>query len=1506
VAVNVKKEKDLILEPDWLIIFCLIVGLLAMVFGVVGTLHYFRRQSWQTMAAHVPSYRTSVQNADLNKFHDKGGLFKHDAKILPEAGAMGGDVESGLGLDLDDGGEDGGGAGGAMGEYEVNLIMDKIQRHHDVMEKEFSNQHELSSKLFQSLLDEADELKQLLSMGGGGGGGQGGEGGLASAQKAMLRRLKAEAAARRLHEGSAGAAEASLLAMLASLNDLMNEGAEATSTRVVNEIKSSKPVAVSENLHSLLGDLADLKGEIEEEYVTSVEAEKRRMHNAKATWETVVKTNTVPIDEKVTTALAHIRRADVESDAEVSKLADGLKQFALKVPSFTEALTETEAVMIRNLAAEPDLGDKIAERSLSNFSSLLAQLKRTIEELFERSKGLAEGVDVKRESAGEMRKDMEDAVELAIIQADDPDGVIPASSGGMDESIKDKVAEHADQKIEDIQAQMESDQAAAQQLEQERAEDRSRELEKALENNASIGEEERAEIMGQEDEDRKAMEEAHELERLRQEEELKSRLESEAVPGSPTSVVDNDALEQKQAIEQKKLEEKQARELQEALSGLEEEQEIEGGDPQADVKKLYQREIASLKTQNALEKRRKMADLCLDQESRRNKWLSRSMSSKAEGEVPGKEEIREELEKLDMLDEEERERLAKGLEEDLESALDAARGRQASQLQSGVTDVSADMDRLRKQCDVDMTELVAELEERKASTLVNSGLVPGSESYAELETALDSNAQDELGLEMARQACLLDPEGGDAGIVDKIHALEEASLGKRLDEVNAMDLDLFRRNAEARRAGIDDPGQLAAFDKLTKRKEMGLIDKQKKAQVVKMKDLKARQAEQIEDGTPPLRVLRAMADNVREDGAQLASKQAQYATDATKIIASRGETELSFDQEGGMDQLLGAIDAKVADIFANNLPNAGRRLGLAADSGGDADKAAALKLLHERELKELKYALDKDGQRAKGSLKERLAARRAQKLAELAEGGASGEEVGAEVAKMDAEDEDELGMLEEKLQAEADGKIEEELARQEAQVEQGVDPSDELARLLKSHADGLTDLQAKLAAEKAKRKEALKARLAAQRRAKEAGLKKEGKGADEVEEELKELDSKGLIEEQKERAAIAFDNKKQVMAMVSEFRKSQKVSEDEGWDGKLAKLKELHELEIANLTGSLADKQRQQRKALEEKLKLRREKKLEQLAKFNASSSEVQSAEEALEVSANEDRAVFEVSCDQELVEAVAEEKVQQAARLGGGEADHEADYSGEVERLKKLHEERSRDLRRETELSAAERKAALKKRLEAKKRKKEAALKNKGVEGAELAEEMKKVEEACAAEEAKEVALVEAEVVAVLKAVDERREVGEEAADDSEARLNKLKNLHKSELANLKSTLDHKAAAKREQLMARLAAQKAEKMAKLAERGASEVQVGAAEKAAVNQAKMAIRHLENEIEEEQVKAVDELAGVHNEALARAGDADSFDSELARVKQTHDAGIGDLEAQMRAAKRERQENLKKR
>ena len=171
----------------------------------------------------------------------------------------------------------------------------------------------------------------------------------------------------------------------------------------------------------------------------------------------------------------------------------------------------------------------------------------------------------------------------------------------------------------------------------------------------------------------------------------------------------------------------------------------------------------------------------------------------------------------------------------------------------------------------------------------------------------------------------------------------------------------------------------------------------------------------------------------------------------------------------------------------------------------------------------------------------------------------------------------------------------------------------------------------------------------------------------------------------------------------------------------------------------------------------------------------------------------------------------------------------------------------------------------------------------------------------------LEAEAEEILERASAKTITTDAEPDDSDDILNKLKNLHNTELKNMKDGLAHKAAARREQLKARLAAKKAEKMAKLAEKGATESQVEAAERLAVTQAKAAVRKLENEIKHEEEAAVQELKQAQNEAIAGGVvDENTYDMELARLKTVHDAGISSLNAQLEDSKRDRREQLKKR
>ena len=457
----------------------------------------------------------------------------------------------------------------------------------------------------------------------------------------------------------------------------------------------------------------------------------------------------------------------------------------------------------------------------------------------------------------------------------------------------------------------------------------------------------------------------------------------------------------------------------------------------------------------------------------------------------------------------------------------------------------------------------------------------------------------------------------------------------------------------------------------------------------------------------PLVGLERMAKELCDYLENIAFKMKQFEKAMTKAIGERAESELSFDEDKAKKSMLAESDRAFEDHLVNNLSCETRQLTslLSSEGGGDDDnakaRALALRKLHQKELKELNYEIEQGNKRAKANLAAKLAARRAKKQEQLHDKGAPQEAIDAEMRELDKADNEERAELLSKLNDSAEKKIAEELARQRKQEEDGVDPAEELARLLKGHAESLSNLQRDLEADKKKKHELLKAKLAARRKMKASRIP-DGEDANAV---MANFDAEAAIEEQQLLNKVEVESKKAIQVAMRNYAKTEKAAtEDANYDDDLARLRRLHEKEIANLTATLSDKHAQSRKSLEERMALRRAKKREQLAKFNASQEEIQEAEEQLNVEDQEDRDTFEASVDEELVAKVAEEKQRQADQLSSGEG---ADYDSELARLKALHEERLKDLKRETDKSMKERKSALKKRLEARRKRKESELKN-------------------------------------------------------------------------------------------------------------------------------------------------------------------------------------------------------
>ncbi|GMH73239.1 hypothetical protein TL16_g06130 [Triparma laevis f. inornata] len=1476
VAINAKKESKLVLEPDWLIIIALVIGLLTMIFGVVGTLYYFRTQAWRTRGASKPKYRKAALKSNLNKLHDKGNIFSQDAKVVPTgdadteiAGLIGGDGEDEENM------QGGSGGGYGAGEFETREIIDRLQRHHDIMEKEFLNQHELTADLHQALKDEADGLKQILALAQTNNQSSGDNN--ANAQyKALLQRLNTEASSRRYYEGDAEAMEAITLSTLSKICGLLNDGGEPMARNVVEEIVDADPRQNSETLHSLLTDLVDLHDLINQKLVTTLSDEQRRLNNVKSTWDSAIKINPINLSEEVTSLLAKVRIADIDTDFESGKFAAEFSKFSKQVPTFQKTLNDTEGVLIRSLEAEPHLSEKIELRGLTSFTSLLNQLRDALLKLLENSSKYKIDIIEKRDAVKELRKDLEEAVNIALAETGDgpPPQALSSSQSVIDSAIK----EQSGHSLDEINKQLAVDQEAASTLEKERAEEREREMQKAMEGNSNLTEEEKADVLDDMDQDRREMEEALELEKLRQEEELKSLLKVTDDQSGANEPARDESLEKQKKHAAEELAERQRLEQEQLQKDL---VVLDDDDPQYNIKMLHQKEIQAVKAANSLELRRKLAQLFKHQEARRLEVLHSGESFFY---------LQKELARLSNEDAGEIEFTKQSLQNDHLSALDACRSRQANDLAQNLPFASV-LKLLEQKCDLALADLQEELEED------------------------DPTNEYEIAFERARREMLLRDLSSNerVKVLAALGDIEEVLLSAMIDTKDRLDTNMFKQGIEAGRNKIDqaqDDEELATYDRRSKVQEVEMKEAQKASRKKRIGFLKSSLANTISTNTAPLVVLDQLAMHLCEYLESISFKLMQYEKTMTKAIGERAEEELSFNEEGTKKKLMREVDANYDAHLVNNLtPQVASLSALLSSISGEsagaddgAAKAAALQKLHQKELKELNFEIEQGNKRAKSNLAAKLAARRAKKLEQLQSKNVPKETLDAEMKELDQSDAEERADLLSKLEVEGQKKIDEEIARQKNQVAEGIDPSQELARLLEVHANSLGSLQKDLEADKKRKHELLKAKLAARKKMKQANL-----GDDEDETAaMANFDAEASIEEQQLLNKAEVENKKAIQAAMASYTMTEKAAvQDINYDDDLAKLRRLHEKEIANLTANMSDKHGQARKSLEERIALRKAKKLQELAKFGASQEEVQEAEEQLAMEDQEDRDSFESNTNEELVTKVAEEKQRQAQQLTGGA---DVDYDSELQRMKAQHADRLKDLKRETDASMKDRKAALKKRLEARRKRKESDLKNDANVSEEQAkEEMEKFDATVKEEEVQYVKKMEEEVQKILEKSEEyNMPAATEDGDDGTDALNKLKNLHKSELKNLQDCMSHKAAAKREELKARLAAKKAEKLAKLSEQGANQVKVEAAERLAVTQAKAAVRKLENEIKQEQEAAVAELQQSQSNVLSENVDENTYDMELARVKTLHDAGVNDLASQLESSKRERREQLKKR
>lgn len=182
IAVGVIKNDDIILTPNWGLIFGLLGGLMFAVMGVIGGLYYFRSRSWGSPKPAKPKYRSAAKKESLIQEHSKGSIVKKRNVIHPES-LTPGDVESGMDLTGEKGKTKKRGSflgalvGSGSGEYDsddlgwdrwdlsdldLRELVERLELHHQRVTEQFSSQSQQLSNLLSLVSTENDQIKRLL------------------------------------------------------------------------------------------------------------------------------------------------------------------------------------------------------------------------------------------------------------------------------------------------------------------------------------------------------------------------------------------------------------------------------------------------------------------------------------------------------------------------------------------------------------------------------------------------------------------------------------------------------------------------------------------------------------------------------------------------------------------------------------------------------------------------------------------------------------------------------------------------------------------------------------------------------------------------------------------------------------------------------------------------------------------------------------------------------------------------------------------------------------------------------------------------------------------------------------------------------------------------------------------------------------------------------------------------------------------------------------------------
>ncbi|KAF0707402.1 hypothetical protein AaE_013620, partial [Aphanomyces astaci] len=380
IKLNAKPSNDIILAPDWGLIAGLLAALFGVVAGLIFGLYYFRRKSWVGKQVGAGGYKEKARGFNLSNLTSKGSVVKKNAKPIPDDVVPSDDLEAKAKTTN-------------AGEYQPELnrwddddlgvreLVDRLQFHHDSVEKAFSDQEAGAVKMMKLLQNEADELKRLLaSIVVAQSKEKEPEG--CDAELVLVESLEKSAVARAEFEAQQTATEGALLVSARTLAATVQD--KGVVSAIIDELMRGH--GTSRLLQAITSELGSLVQTISSTAEPSVgvwptlQSEQNRRKVDAAVWNAFGKTTRDLLPPKLLELKQSCSRYASECDEKAKEVCDGLLKFSNVAPSYVkklEAFQEVCAVEIKQALEQqnPALLKPLRQKHEKVLQGLLKELQ---------------------------------------------------------------------------------------------------------------------------------------------------------------------------------------------------------------------------------------------------------------------------------------------------------------------------------------------------------------------------------------------------------------------------------------------------------------------------------------------------------------------------------------------------------------------------------------------------------------------------------------------------------------------------------------------------------------------------------------------------------------------------------------------------------------------------------------------------------------------------------------------------------------------------------------------------------------------------------------------------------------------------------------------------------------------------------------------------------------------------------------------------------------------------